>query len=82
MTKRSRKSNHIIFMLDKWTVIDRIEKDDDSIVALLPTFTLAQLTEFIRLASEKGSTKCQAALMDYKNRNFEAEDPFAEFTLD
>ena len=82
LEKHTRRSNHIIFVLDKWTILDRIEKDDGGIAELLPAFTLAQITEFIRLANEKGSSNCLAALMDYKNRNFAEADPFAEFTLD
>ncbi|MCR5137083.1 MAG: leucine-rich repeat protein [Oscillospiraceae bacterium] len=82
LEKLTRRSNHIIFVLDKWTILDRIENNDGSIAALLPAFTLAQLTEFIRLANEKGSSNSLAVLMDYKNRNFAEADPFAEFTLD
>lgn len=82
LIEHTRKSNHIIFVLDKWTITDRIEKDDDSISLMLPVFTLAQITEFIRLANEKNSSVTLAVLMDYKNKNFADADPFAEFTLD
>ena len=82
LKKITRKSNHIIYMLDKWTILDHIEKDDINIAATLPGFTLAQLTEFIRFANEKKSSNCLAVLMDYKNKNYEKTDPFAEFTLD
>jgi len=80
--QHTRKSNHIIYILDKWTIIDRIEKDDSSIGVMLPSFTLAQITEFIRLANEKQCNNVLAVLMDYKNTNYEDTDPFAEFTLD
>ena len=80
--QHTRKSNHIIYILDKWTVIERIEKDDSSIGVMLPSFTLAQITEFIRIANEKQCSNVLAVLMDYKNKNYEDADPFAEFTLD
>ena len=82
LIKHTRKSNHIIFILDKWTIVDRIEKDDDSIGLMLPSFTIAQITEFIRIANEKQRSKVLAVLLDYKNKKYKDADPFAEFTLD
>ena len=82
IVQHTRKSNHIIYILDKWTIIERIEKDDSSIGVMLSSFTLAQITEFIRLANEKQCSNVLAVLMDYKNTNYEDADPFAEFTLD
>lgn len=80
--KYTRQVNHIVSLLDKWTVYDRILKDDVSIVAHLPQFTLAQITDFIKLASENNCTNCTAALLEYKNTHFADFDPMAEFTLE
>ena len=48
----------------------------------LHNFTLAQVTEFIRLATENNAVNVTAALLEYKNKHFSTVDPMAEFTLD
>lgn len=78
----SRYANHIIYLLDKWTIEERISKNDPAIGDVLDGFTVAQLLEFIKLAADKKSTDSLAVLMDYKDRKFSAFDPMAEFTLD
>ena len=78
----SRKVNHLVYLLDKWTMQDRILKDDVSILNLLEGFTVAQISEFIRLASENQCTHVLAALMEYQNQNFADFDPMEEFSLD
>ena len=80
--KMTRYVNHIIYLFDKWTASDRILADDVSVVSALPAFTVAQITEFIRLANENGCTNVLGMLMEYKNRNFADFDPMAEFSLD
>ena len=82
LEKYSRFSNHIAAYLDKKTVYGRIAKDDSSIIAMLPNFTLAQITEFIKIAQENNATNVTALLLNYKNENFSDFDPMAEFTLD
>ena len=78
----SRYANHIVFLLDRWTIEERIIKNDPTIGNILGGFTVAQLLEFISLASEKNSTDCLAVLLEYKNRKFSEYDPMMEFTLD
>ena len=80
--KKSHWANHIIGLLDKWTILGRIEKDDATVVDVLDGFTLAQITEFINLAIEGKHTNCTMALMEYKDTHFTDFDPMAEFTLD
>ena len=80
--KYSRMINHIAAYLDRITVYDRVAKDDVSVAEFLPTFTLAQITEFIRIAQENNATNVTALLLNYKNENFGDFDPMAEFTLD
>jgi hypothetical protein len=77
----TRYANHIVYLLDKWTITERILKDDVTITPLLGSFTVAQISEFIRLASEKGCTNVTALLLNYQNEHFGAYDPLAEFTL-
>lgn len=80
--KKSRRSNHIIGLLDKWTVYGRVLKDDVSIVKQLDRFTLAQVTELLNLAVENQCTNCTAVLLEYKNRKFLDFDPMDVFTLE
>ena len=56
VTKFSRYANHIIYLLDKWTIEERILKNDSTIGDVLDGFTVAQLLEFLKLASDKKST--------------------------
>ena len=82
VSKFTRKANHIIAYLDRVTIYDRIRKDDTSISAFLPQFTLAQITEFLKLATENNCTNVTALLLDYKNQNFADFDPMEEFSLE
>ena len=77
----TRKVNHIVTYFDRITVSDRIAKDDVSVGIYLPRFTLAQITEFIKIANENNSTNAMAVLLNYKNKNFANFDPLEEFVL-
>ena len=80
--KYTRMANHIIAYFDRITIYDRIAKDDVSILNMLGGFTLAQIMEFIRIASENNAVNVTALLLNYKNEKFPDFDPFAEFSLD
>lgn len=80
--KYTRTVNHIVSLLDKWTIIGRILKDDASIVPLLDGATLAQIMEYTNLAIENNRTNVTAELLNYKNEHFPDFDPLAEFTLE
>ena len=78
----TRKANHVIAYFDRVTIYDRIRKYDVGFINLLPHFTLAQITDFIKVATESNSTNVMAMLLDYKNKNFADFDPMEEFSLD
>ena len=78
----TRKVNHIVSLLDKWTVEDRVKKDDVSTMDLMDAFTLAQITEFIKLAQEANAVNVLTLLLNYKNNHFADFDPMEEFTLE
>ena len=80
--KYTRKVNHIVSILDGMTVGARVQKDDLSVMDLMPGFTLAQITEFIQAAQEANATNVLAALLEYKNKTFPDFDPMDEFTLE
>lgn len=78
----TRMTNHIIAYLDRVTVYGRIANDDVSVETVLPSFTLAQITEFIRIATESNAVNVTALLLNYKNETYPDFDPFEEFSLD
>ena len=80
--KFTRRSNHIVAYLDRLTVYDRIRKGDTSIASLLPQFSLAQITDFLNIATKNNYTNMIALLLVYKNQHFSDFDPMAEFSLD
>ena len=77
-----RAANHVLALLDKWTVYGRILRDDVSAAEYLDSFTLAQVTELLNLAIEHNCTNCTAALLAYKNDHFADFDPMDVFTLE
>ena len=79
--KYTRQVNHIVAYLDRITIYDRILKDDVTIEAFLPGFTLAQIADFINLATENNCSNVTALLLNYKNEHFADFDPMEEFTL-
>ena len=80
--KYTRQVNHIVAYLDRVTVWDRVRKDDVTVMDMMGSFTLAQITEFIAAAQETNAVNVLAALMEYKNNNFADFDPMNEFTLE
>ena len=80
--KLTRKANHIISYLDRVSIHSRIERDDTGIAQFLHCFTLAQITEFLKIAEENDCTNVKALLLDYKNRNYADFDPMEEFSLE
>ena len=78
----NRQVNHIVYLLDKLTVYERVGKDDLSVRIFLPKFSLPQIIDFIQIASEHKATNVLPMLMEYKNERFADFDPMDEFTLD
>ena len=80
--KFNRKTNHIISYLDRITVYDRIRNDDITIETILPQFTMAQITEFIRIAIENNSTNISVILLEHKNQHYSDYNAMDEFSLE
>ena len=78
----TRFANHIIAYLDRITVWERVKKDDPGIGEMLEGFTLAQITEFIKVAQEANAVNVLAMLLNYKKNNFSGFDPMEEFILE
>ena len=81
-TKFTRKVNHIVTILDNMTILGRIRKDDPTIMDMMDSFTLAQITDFIKEAQDAGANNLLAQLIDYKNTHYADYDPMDEFTLE
>ena len=79
--KYTRQVNHIAAYLDRVTIYDRILKDDVSVEQFLPGFTLAQITDFTKFATENHCTNVTAMLINYKKKHFPDFDPMDEFIL-
>ena len=77
----SRKVNHLVTVLDRWTILERIKKDDVNIEPMLGSFTLAQITEFIATAQKNNAVNVTALLLNYKNSEYSDFDPMEEFVL-
>ena len=82
VTNPSRAANHVLVRLDRWLAAERVRKDDATVVNVLDSFTLAQVTELLNLAIENQCTNCTATLLEYKNQKFPDFDPMDVFTLD
>ena len=78
----TKQVNHIVVILEKITIIDRIKKDDITVTRLLDRFTPAQIQTFIDAAAETKAVNVLAALLEYKNITFPGLDPMKEFTLE
>lgn len=78
----TRQVNHIVCMLDRWTLRQRILKDDCSIGSALTGMTQAQIAELLHIAVENESAGCTAILLDYQNKHFAPEDWMESFTLE
>jgi hypothetical protein len=82
INRLNRRTNHIICYFDKCTIYGKIEQDDESAMKNLERYTVAQIDAFLKYAIEKGSTKCTAVLLNFKNEHFEDFADVDEFTLD
>ena len=80
--KYTRQVNHIVALLNQWTILGRIMMDDVSVVTALDSATLAQVMQYLNLAIDNGKTNVTAELLNYKNEHFPDFDPLAELTLD
>ena len=75
--EKSRRSNHVVFLLDKCTIRERILKDDPTIGTLLDSFTLPRIMSFIDLATKNECVNATAVLLEYRNEHYPEYDGFA-----
>ena len=80
--KFTRQVNHIVAYLDRVTVMERIQKDDITVMQQMDSFTVAQIIEFISMAQEAGAVNVTAALLEYRNNTYPDYNVMDEFVLD
>jgi hypothetical protein len=80
--KYTRMVNHIIAYLDRITVYDRVRLDDLTVIERLDSFTLAQILQFIDIASDAAATNVLPALLDYRNSHYPDYADYGDLTLD
>lgn len=78
----NRQVNHIVTFFDRMVIYDRIKNNDITMGQYLSSFTLAQITKFIKVATENNCANATAVLLEHKNNNFADFDPMEEFSLD
>ena len=82
VVRKDRIANHVIHLLDKWTVFGRIAKDDISVMSYMDQYNVSQITEFIEIAIKNKANNLIAALLEYKNNRYPEYDEFTCFEID
>lgn len=82
INKQGRLANHVIYLLDKWTIFGRIAKNDISIMEYMDQYCASQILEFINVATKNNAEELTAALLDYKHKKYPDLDTFSDFLLE
>lgn len=80
--KVSRAANHIICLLDNWTFMTVLQRDELKDTSILEGCTEAQIQEYIDFSIEHKLTNNTAVLLDYKHEHFGCQNAFDDFVLD
>lgn len=78
----SRAANHIICLLDSWTFMAVLQRDELKDTSILEGCTEAQIQEYIDFSIEHKLTSNTAVLLDYKHEHFGCRNTFDDFVLD
>ncbi len=65
-----RKLNHIVVYLDCVCFYPRVMAGDMTVMDELDGVTLAQIIDYVNIASENGATELAAALLEYRDNHF------------
>ena len=72
-----RRVNHIVCLLDKWTFVGCILKNDGAFADMLDRFTPAQILDYIDISTRNECTNSTAVLLNYRNEHYPEYDGFA-----
>lgn len=78
----SRAANRIISLLDSWTFMTVLQRDELKDTSILEGCTEAQIQEYIDFCIEHKLTSNTAVLLDYKHEHFGCRNAFDDFVLD
>ncbi|MBQ1341689.1 MAG: leucine-rich repeat protein [Erysipelotrichaceae bacterium] len=78
----SRQVNHIIAFLDRITSLERIKKDDVSVMDIIDAFNIEQIMGFISTAQKENAVNVLALLLEYKNNHYPDYTDVDSLTLD
>ena len=78
----NRSFNHVVAQLDKITIMGQIDADDPSVKQYLDSFTVVQVSAFLKYAIENKKANCTAVLLDYYNKHFAEFATMDEFVLE
>ena len=78
----SRAANHIIYLLDSWTFMAVLQRDELKDTSILEGCTESQIQEYIDFSIEHKLTSNTAVLLDYKHEHFGCQNAFDDFVLD
>ena len=78
----SRAANHIICLLDSWTFMTILQRDELKDTSVLEGSTEAQIQEYIDFSIAHKLTSNTAVLLDYKHEHFGYRNSFDDFVLD
>lgn len=67
---RSRKANHVVAYLDRICFYPRIASGDMTILNDISDVTLAQLLDYIDIATKNEATELAAGLLEYRDEHF------------
>lgn len=75
--------NHTIYLFDHITIQTQIKKDNAEVIddGHLIEYSISQIDELIRVATDNKAANCIARLLDYKNRRFSTHNSLDEFVL-
>ncbi len=73
----TRQVNHIVYLLDKWTFVGCILKNDGTFADMLDRFTLAQILYFLDISTRNECVNSTSVLLNYRNEHYPEYDGFA-----
>ena len=82
VTSRTRQTDHILALLDKEAMAERIRRDDETAEEKLKEFTLAQICDFVRIAEENHCEKLLPILCARRDDLSGGLEIMEKFTLD
>ena len=82
VTSRTQQTDHILALLDKEAMAERIRRDDETAADKFEEFTLAQIMDFLRIAEENSCEKLLPILNERRDDLSGGLEIMEKFTLE